>query len=154
MATWCTFWGRYFLSLIILLKNIVLISEKSLKSLHEDLWSPLIFKDPKFTKNFIRGLKIVCFSKKKENIFTISLRYFTKISKKIFYFWRPFRISEDLWISSKYFQPCENAENMLKYTKKSLYCMFHLYFFILKKMHANSSSITNVCKFTTSKTNT
>ena len=73
VATWCTFWGRYFLSLMILLKNTVLISEKSLKSLHEDFWSPLIFKEPKFTNNFIRILKR----------FLKVLRLFVPVKKRI-----------------------------------------------------------------------
>ena len=107
----CIFWGRYFLSLIIWLKNMVLISSRSLKSLYEDLWSPLIFKESKFLKIFIKILKRflkvfgLFISVKKVNVFTISLKFFTKIFKNIFYFWRLFKISEDLWASSKYFQP-------------------------------------------------
>ena len=121
----CFSWGRYFLPLIICLKNMVLISSKSLKSYYKDLRSPLIFIEPKFSKIFIKILKRFL---KVFGLFISVKKYLTKIFKKIFYFWRPFKISEDLWTSSKYFQPWENEKNMLKYTKMLLHCMFHLYF--------------------------
>ena len=54
---WCCFWGRYFLRLIIWPNNMVLLPWKSLKSLYEDLWGPLIFNDPKFLEIFIKILK-------------------------------------------------------------------------------------------------
>ena len=125
----CFFWERYFLPLIIWLKNMILI----LKSLYKDLRRLLIFIEPKFSNIFIkilkRFLKVFCLfiSVKKINIFTISLKYFTKILKNIFYFWRRFKISEDLWTYSEYFQPWQKYTK-LKYNKMLLHWMFHLYF--------------------------
>ena len=130
----CIFWGRYFLSLIIWFKNMVLISSRSLKSLYEDLWSPLIFKESKFLKIFIKILKRflkvfgLFISVKKVNVFTISLKFFTKIFKNIFYFWRPFKISEDFEHLLNISNLRKRQEDMLKYTKKLLYYMFYLYF--------------------------
>ena len=129
---------------------------ESLKSLYEGLWSPVIFEEPKFSKTFIKILIVfsLFITVKKTNIFTISLKYLNKIFKNIFLLLKTFR---DLWRSlwrSKYFQTWENKENMQKYTKKPLQCMFQLYFWSWKKILVNVSSLTDVCKSTTSRINT
>ena len=132
---------------------------ESLKSLYEGLWSPVIFEEPKFSdlhKDFEKILIVfsLFITVKKTNIFTISLKYINKIFKKIFYFWRPFEISDDLCEDLNIFKLEKIQENMQKYTKKSLWCMFHLYFSSWKKIHVNLSLLTNVCKSTTSRINT
>ena len=71
---------------------------------------------------------------------------FTKIFKKIFYSWRPFKISEDLEHILNISNLGKMQENMLKYTKKSLYCMFHLYFSNWRKMCVNLRSLVYVSR--------
>ena len=124
------FWGRYSLSLIIGLKNMVLISLKSLKSFYEDLWSPLIFKQPKFSKISAKisksFLKVFSLFISVEKISSQYLWNILERSSKIYF------IYDELSSSLKFlehllniFNLGEMQKNMLKYTKKSLYCMFH-----------------------------
>ena len=54
---WCVFLEEDIFCLWSCLKNMVLISSKSLKSYYKDLRSPLIFIEPKFSKIFIKILK-------------------------------------------------------------------------------------------------
>ena len=57
LEPWCIFWGRYFPFLIIWLKIMVSISSKFSKNLYKNLWSPVIFKEPKFSKILLKILK-------------------------------------------------------------------------------------------------
>ena len=113
---------------------MVLISSISLKSLYEDLWSPLMFKGPKFSKIFIKILKkfVKVFSLFMSVKKIISLQYlwdeiFYKDLQKDLLLLKTF---QDHWRSLdilKYFKPCENAREYPEIYQEVIYCMFCLY---------------------------